>query len=191
MNSTHSTGQRETAELWPPLPYEAWSETLDTLHLWTQIVGKVRLVLSPPLNHWWQVPLYVTPRGLTTSSIPYQQSSFEVVFDFIGHDLLILTSEGTSKSFPLIPRSVAEFYREFIASLQSLGIRVAINTLPNEVKNPIACDQDHVHASYDPVYANRFWRILLQVDQNFKMFRSHFIGKCSRSTFSGGALIYV
>ncbi len=110
MNSTHTIGQQETADLWPPLPYEAWSETRETLHMWTQIVGKVRLELSPPLNHWWQVPFYVTSRGMTTSAIPYQHSSFEVAFDFIDHNLLILTSAGTNKTIPLIPRSVAEFY---------------------------------------------------------------------------------
>ena len=150
MNSTHTIGQQETVDLWPPLPYEAWSETRETLHMWTQIVGKVRMELSPPLNHWWQVPLYVTPRGLTTSAIPYQHSSFEVVFDFIDHNLLILTSAGTNKTIPLIPRSVAEFYREFMASLRALGIQVNINTLPSEVKNPIPCEEDTVHTSYDP-----------------------------------------
>ncbi|MEO8973525.1 MAG: DUF5996 family protein, partial [Ktedonobacteraceae bacterium] len=164
--------KQEPAELWPSLPYEAWSETRETLHMWTQIVGKVRLTLSPPLNHWWQVPLYVTPRGITTSAIPNEHSSFEVVFDFIDHNLLILTSAGTTKTMPLIPRSVADFYQEFMASLRALGIQVTINTLPSEVKNPIPCEQDHVHASYDPVYANCFWRILLQVDQNFQEFRS-------------------
>lgn len=187
MNSTHTIGQQDTANLWPPLPYEAWSETRETLHMWTQIVGKVRLALSPPLNHWWQVPFYVTSRGITTSTIPYRHSSFEVVFDFINHNLLILTSAGTIKTLPLIPRSVAEFYAEFMASLRALGIQVNINTLPSEVKNPIPCEQDHVHASYDPVYANRFWRILLQIDENFKEFRSHFSGKCSPVHFFWGS----
>ena len=187
MNNTPAIGQRETADLWPPLPYEAWSETRETLHLWTQVVGKVRLTLSPPLNHWWQVPFYITPRGMTTSAIPYQRGSFEVVFDFITHSLVILTSEGTIKTIPLIPRSVADFYQEFMASLRALGIEVAINTLPSEVKNPIPCEEDTVHASYDPVYANRFWRILLQVDQSFKEFRSHFIGKSSPVHFFWGS----
>ena len=187
MNNTPAIGQRETADLWPSLPYEAWSETRHTLHLWMQIVGKVRLTLSPPLNHWWQVPFYITPRGMTTSAIPYQRGSFEVVFDFITHSLVILTSEGTIKTIPLIPRSVADFYQEFMASLRALGIEVAINTLPSEVKNPIPCEEDTVHASYDPVYANRFWRILLQVDQSFKEFRSHFIGKSSPVHFFWGS----
>ncbi|HLJ34726.1 MAG TPA: DUF5996 family protein [Ktedonobacteraceae bacterium] len=187
MNNTDTVGEQETADLWPPLPYEAWSETRETLHLWMQVVGKVRMELSPPLNHWWQVPFYVTSRGMTTSAIPYQRSSFEVVFDFIDHNLLILTSAGTIKTIPLIPRSVADFYQEFMASLHALGIEVTINTLPSEVKNPIPCEEDTVHASYAPVYANRFWLILLQVDQNFKEFRSHFIGKCSPVHFFWGS----
>jgi hypothetical protein len=187
MNIENTMGQRETNELWPSLPYEAWSETRHTLHLWTQIVGKVRLALSPQLNHWWQVPLYITSRGMTTSPIPYRRASFEVVFDFIDHNLIILTSDGTIKSLPLLPRSVAEFYHEFMLSLQSLGIQVTINTRPNEVKNPIAFDQDQIHASYDPMYVNRFWHILLQVDQNFQVFRTHFTGKCSPVHFFWGS----
>ncbi|GAC1354539.1 MAG: DUF5996 family protein [Ktedonobacteraceae bacterium] len=183
----HTTSQGETAERWPALPFEAWSETCETLHLWTQIVGKVRLTLSSPLNHWWHSTLYVTSRGLTTSPIPYKHGSFEVMFDFIDHNLLILTSIGTSKVIPLMPRSVADFYQEFMAALHALGIQVTINTLPNEVKNPIAFEQDRVHASYDPVYANRFWRILVQVDQSFNAFRSHFVGKCSPVHFFWGS----
>src|SRR5579863_1230078 len=116
MNNTNTMGQQETADLWPSVPYEAWSETRHTLHMWTQIVGKVRLTLSPPLNHWWQVPFYITPRGMTTSAIPYQRGSFEVVFDFIAHMLIIQTSTGTIKTIPLIPRSVADFYAEFMAA---------------------------------------------------------------------------
>ena len=179
-----------TAERWPALPLEAWKETCDTLHMWTQIVGKVRLALSPPMNHWWHVPLYVTARGLTTSPIPVrgeQGRIFEVEFDFIDHNLLILTSDGATKAMPLIPRSVASFYQEFMASLRSLGIEVKINTLPSEVKNPVPCDQDEVHASYDPVYANRFWRILVQTDTVMKQYRSHFIGKCSPVQFFWGS----
>jgi len=119
---------------WPALPLEPWRDTYATLHMWTQIVGKVRMELSPPVNHWWHVTLYVTPRGLTTSSIPYQGSTFAVNFDFIDHTLFILTSDGTTKALPLIPRSVAAFYREFMACLQALGIEVTINTLPSEVQ---------------------------------------------------------
>jgi len=190
MESTRKTNQGESTELWPSLPYEAWKDTCETLHMWTQIVGKVRLELSPPMNHWWQVTFYVTARGLTTSPIPVpgeQGRIFEVQFDFIDHNLFILTSDGTSKAMPLIPRSVAGFYQEFMASLRSLGIEVTINTLPSEVKNPIPCDQDEVHASYDPVYANRFWRVLVQTDTVMKHYRSHFTGKCSPVQFFWGS----
>lgn len=187
MNNTDTMGQQETAERWPPLPYEEWSKTRDTLHMWMQIVGKVRMTLSPSINHWWHVPFYVTSRGMTTSAIPYQHSSFEVVFDFLTHTLVILTNTGTIKTIPLIPRSVADFYQEFMAALHELGIEVTINTLPCEVKNPIPCEEDSVHASYDPIYAHRFWRILLQIDQNFQEFRSHFIGKCSPVHFFWGS----
>ncbi len=187
---TNTTSKAETAERWPSLPFEAWKDTCETLHMWTQVVGKVRLALSPPMNHWWQVPLYVTARGLTTSPIPTrgeQGRIFEVQFDFIDHNLLILTSDGMTKAMPLIPRSVASFYQEFMVSLRSLGIDVTINTLPSEVKNPIPCDQDEVHASYDPVYANRFWRILVQTDMVMKHYRSHFTGKCSPIHFFWGS----
>jgi len=174
-------------ENWPALPYEAWKDTCETLHMWTQIVGKVRMELSPPVNHWWHVTLYVTPRGLTTSAIPYQGGAFAVNFDFIEHNLFVLTSDGTSKTLPLIPRSVAAFYQEFMVCLQALGIEVTINTLPSEIRNPIHCDEDEIHASYDPVYAHRFWRILAQVDQVFKQFRSPFLGKCSPVHFFWGS----
>lgn len=190
MESTSKTNQGASTEPWPSLPYEAWKDTCETLHMWTQIVGKVRLELSPPMNHWWQVTFYVTARGLTTSPIPVpgeQGRIFEVQFDFIDHNLIILTSDGTNRTLPLIPRTVAAFYQEFMASLHALGIEVTINTLPSEVKNPIRCDEDEVHASYDPVYAHRFWRILVQVDQVFKEFRSHFIGKCSPVHFFWGS----
>ncbi len=121
MDARQQTSERARAELWPPLPYEAWKETYETLHMWTQIVGKVRMELSPFLNHWWHVTLYVTPRGLTTSSIPYHGGTFDVTFDFIEHNLSIRTSEGTTKALPLIPRSVAAFYREFMDCLASPG----------------------------------------------------------------------
>jgi hypothetical protein len=187
MGAKHTTSAGETIERWPLLPYEAWKETLDTLHMWTQIVGKVRMELSPPVNHWWHVTFSVTARGLTTSPIPYQDSTFAVDFDFIDHNLFIHTSEGTSKAIPLIPRSVADFYREFMEALRSLNINVTINTLPSEVTNPIRCDEDFVHASYDPEYANRCWRILAQSDKVFKAFRSQFIGKSSPVHFFWGS----
>ena len=187
MESTSKTSRGETAELWPSLPFEAWKDTCETLHMWTQIVGKVRMELSPFVNHWWHVTLYVTPRGLTTSPIPYQGSTFAVDFDFIDHTLFIRTSEGTSQALPLIPCTVATFYREFMAYLHALGIDVTINTMPSEVQHPIRCDQDEVHSSYDPVSAHRFWRILVQVDTVFKEFRSPFLGKCSPVHFFWGS----
>jgi hypothetical protein len=176
-----------TPDAWPDLPLEAWRDTYATLHMWTQIVGKVRLALSPPINHWWHVTLYVTARGLTTSPIPYGTRTFVVNFDFIDHNLLIQTSDGTSKSLGLSPRSVAEFYHEFMAALHALHIDVTINTLPQEVPNPIHCDEDDVHASYDPEYAQRCWRILVQTDRVFKEFRARFIGKCSPVHFFWGS----
>src|SRR5438874_503481 len=166
------------AEFWPVLPpLEAWQDTRDTVHMWTQIVGKVRLALNPLINHWWEVPLYVSPRGLATSSIPYARGIFEVEFDFLGDRLLIQTSEGTGQSLPLRPRSVADFYKEFMAVLGSLGITVKIWTLPAEVPNPIAFDRDLQHASYDRDAVLRFWRALVTVDAVFQEFRSRFIGK--------------
>jgi len=179
MENTSNTQHGERAERWPALPYEAWKDTCQTLHLWTQIVGKVRMELSPFLNHWWHVTLYVTPRGLTTSSIPYHGGTFEVTFDFVEHNLSIRTSEGATKTLPLIPRSVAAFYRECMTCLHALGIEVTINPLPSEVSNPIRCDVDEVHASYDPVYAQRFWRILAQTDTILQRYRSPFLGKNS------------
>ena len=176
-----------TAEAWPSLPLEEWKDTYATLHLWTQIVGKVRLTLSPKVNHWWQVPLYVTPRGLTTTAIPYKARSFEIDFDFLDHQLIIKTSDGVTKTIPLVPRSVADFYRELMATLRSLQIEVEIHTKPDEVPNPIPFEEDHEHASYDPEYANRFWRILVQADRVFKEFRSRFIGKCSPVHFFWGS----
>ena len=186
MVSTSKTYQGERVESWPALPLEAWRGTCETLHMWTQIVGKVRMELSPFVNHWWHVTLYVTARGLTTSSIPYQGRTFAVNFDFIDHNLSILTSDGASKTLPLIPRSVAAFYREFMACLHALGIEVKINTLPNEVRNPIHFDEDEVHASYDPIYAQHFWRILAQTDTVLQRYRSPFLGKSSPVHFFWG-----
>ncbi len=178
---------RESTERWPALPLEEWKDTCETLHMWMQIVGKVRLVLSPFENHWWHVPLYVKARGLTTSPIPYRGRTFEVDFDFINHNLFIQTNDGSLKTMPLISRSVADFYQEFMTSLQSLDIEVTINTLPSEVTNPIHCDQDFVHATYDPEYANRFWRILVQTETVMKRYRSQFLGKCSPVHFFWGS----
>jgi hypothetical protein len=172
---------------WPELPLEAWQDTYQTLHMWSQIVGKVRLALSPKVNHWWEVPLYVNAVGLTTSAIPYAGGIFEIQFDLINHTLLIQTSHGMSKTLALAPRSVASFYREFMSALESLGIRVKIWKMPVEIPNPIAFDQDTQHASYDAEYANRFWRILVCCDAIFKDFRSAFVGKASPIHFFWGS----
>jgi hypothetical protein len=174
-------------EVWPGLPYNEWKETYDTLHMWTQIAGKIRLTLSPMVNHWWQVTLYVTPRGLTTSSIPYDTRTFEILFDFIDHNLAVHTSDGSTKYVSLYSRSVADFYRELMSVLRSLGIDVKINPMPQEVPNPIPCDDDTIHASYDKEYANRFWRILVETDSVFKEFRGGFTGKCSPVHFFWGS----
>lgn len=174
------------SDAWPELPLTAWQDTYATLHMWTQIVGKVRLALSPRLNHWWEVPFYIDSTGLTTSAIPYAHGIFEVRFDFIQHKLVIQTSHA-EKTLALAPRSVADFYREFMAALAALGIEVKIWHMPVEVPNPIPFDQDTQHASYDPDYANRFWRILVSVDAIFKEFRARFIGKSSPSHFFWGS----
>ncbi|MGA8142514.1 MAG: DUF5996 family protein [Candidatus Acidiferrales bacterium] len=176
-----------TNTAWPALPYAEWKDTCQTLHMWTQIVGKVRLALSAPMNHWWEVPLYVSARGLTTSPIPYGAGIFEVEFDFIEHVLRIETSAGETEVLDLAPRTVADFYREFMASLKSLGIQVKIWPMPVEIPNPIRFDEDTVHASYDPKYAERFWRILVTLDPIFKEFRGRFIGKDSPVHFFWGS----
>jgi hypothetical protein len=155
--------------------------------MWTQIVGKVRLALSPLINHWWEVAFYVNARGLTTSAIPYGDDIFEVQFDFIDHQLTIQTSRGSTKSIPLKAQTVADFYSDFMSALHSLGIEVKIWTVPVEVPNPIRFETDTQHASYDPEYAHRFWRILTLCDTIFKEFRSHFIGKDSPVHFFWGS----
>jgi hypothetical protein len=174
-------------DLWPELPLGAWQDTYATLHMWTQIVGKVRLALSPRVNHWWEVPLYVNSRGLTTSAIPYRDGVFDVQFDFIEHQLIIQTSWGSEKTLALRPQSVADFYAEFIAALQSLGIAVKIWTLPCEVPDPVRFERDTQHASYDPEYARRFWEILVRCDNVFQEFRAGFLGKNSPVHFFWGS----
>ena len=181
------TPDEANQNLWPALPLDDWKDTYATLHMWTQIVGKVRLALSPAENHWWQVPFYVNSCGLTTSAIPYGTGIFDVQFDFIDHKLIIHTSQGSERAIALKPKSVADFYREFMGSLHSLGINVKIWRMPVEIPNPIPFDQDGQHASYDPEYANRFWRILLICDSIFKEFRCSFVGKCSPVHFFWGS----
>jgi Family of unknown function (DUF5996) len=172
---------------WPELPLNAWQDTFITLQMWTQIVGKVRLALSPRVNHWWEVALYVNARGLTTSAIPYGSGIFEVQFDFIEHKLNIQTSWNSSKSIALKPQTVADFYADFISALKALGIEVKIWTTPVEVTNPIAFEKDTQHAAYDPEYAHRFWQVLILCDTVFKEFRSRFIGKDSPVHFFWGS----
>jgi Family of unknown function (DUF5996) len=174
-------------QIWPSLPLSEWRDTRDTLHMWMQVVGKVKFALSPFLNEWWEVALAVTSRGLTTSTIPWAGGVFEVNFDFIDHNLWIVTSEGHTKALPLIPRSVADFYAEVMGVLGSLGIDVSINSKPVEVENGIPFEQDHVHASYDPEYVNRFWRILVQTEKVLERYRSPFVGKSSPIQFWWGS----
>src|ERR1700731_2197685 len=187
MDMCATTGITHQPELWPALPLAEWADTYATLHMWTQVVGKVRLALSPRVNHWWEVPLYVSARGLTTSPIPYEKGIFEVHFDFIDHKLDIVTTGGEIRTLLLVPRTVADFYVEFMEMIHSLGIKVRIWTMPVEVSNPIRFDRDRTHASYDPEYAHRFWRILVTVDSVFKEFRSGFIGKVSPVHFFWGS----
>ena len=171
---------------WPALPLEEWEATYRTLHMWTQIVGKIRLALTPLQNHFWNVALYVTARGLTTSPIPYRGSMFEIQFDFVNHRLELRTAEG-DHAMVLAPKSVACFYREIFALLRGAGIEVQINPKPQEVPNPIPLDQDEAHASYDPEYANRLWRILRSTDIVLQEFRARFIGKSSPVHFFWGS----
>jgi Family of unknown function (DUF5996) len=172
---------------WPPLPFAEWQDTAVTLHMWTQIVGKIRLTLSPWTNHSWHVTLYVTSRGLTTSPIPHGARTFEVNFDVIDHQLRIETSDGERRTIELKPRSVADFYRSVMKSLDELHLSVTINKVPNEIENPIPFDEDEEHRAYDREYANRFWRVLVQSDRVFKEFRSRFCGKCSPVHFFWGS----
>jgi hypothetical protein len=175
------------SQLWPALPLKKWSDTCATLHMWTQIVGKIRLAMSPRLNHWWEVPLYLSARGLTTSPIPYSAGILEIEFDLIDHELVIETSSGDVKSLRLAPRSVADFYGSLMETLGSIGIHPKIWTMPCEVPNPIRFEQDEVHASYDPEYANRFFRVLASADTVFKEFRAGFVGKASPVHFFWGS----
>ena len=175
------------SEIWPSLPLEEWKETYATLHMWTQVVGKIRLAQSAHINHWWQVPLYVTARGLTTSIMPHGSRSFEVDFDFIEHQLVIKCDDGAARTVALAPRSVADFYQEVMRTLKELGLEVKIWTTPVEVENPIPFEKDTQHASYDAESANRFWRVLLQSDKVLKEFRSRFTGKVSPVHFFWGS----
>jgi hypothetical protein len=184
-----STGDRlnQLPNLWPELQFENWADTCATLHMWTQIVGKARLALSPLVNHWWNVPLYVSARGLTTSPIPYSGRVFEIIFDFIDHKLVLETTDGLIKSLRLAPMSVAQFYQEFMGMLRSADINIRIWKMPVEIPDPIPFDQDQLHASYDSEYAHRFWQVLVSSGEVLNQFRSRFIGKSSPVHFFWGS----
>ncbi len=173
--------------VWPELPLAEWQDTYATLHMWTQVIGKIRLAQTPLVNHWWNVPLYVTARGLTTSAMPYGERSFEIDFDFIDQQLLIKCDDGETRTIALVPRTVADFYHEVMSTLGELGIEIKIWTTPVEIENPIPFEKDDVHASYDAEYANRFWRILVQSCKVLEEFRARFIGKVSPVHFFWGS----
>ena len=183
---TLSVGPRE--ELWPSLPLEAWSDTCATLHMWSQIVGKIRMVLSPWVNHSWHTTLYVTSRGLTTSPIPYGTRTFQMDFDFPDDQLAIRASDGRTGAVTLEPQSVAAFYRRLMGEMERLDLHVDIHKKPNEVPDPIRFDRDETHRSYDREYANRFCRLLVQTDRVFKEFRGRFIGQGSPVHLFWGAM---
>jgi Family of unknown function (DUF5996) len=174
-------------EAWPSLPFEDWKDTCATLHMWTQIVGKIRLAQAPMANHWWQVALYVTSRGLTTSAMPHGTRFFTIDFDFIDHRLRIEASDGTRDSFALVPCTVADFHQELRGRLRPLGLDVGIWTTPVEIPDPIPFEQDRTHKSYDRDYAHRFWCVLAQSQRVFERFRSRFIGKVSPVNFYWGS----
>src|SRR3984893_7919976 len=180
-------GMDDAVTVWPDLPYASWRETAATLQLWTQIVGKVRLTLTPWLNHGWQVPLYVTACGLGTSPIPAGSEILEIEFDFISHRLVARTSRGEVRELPLEPQTVADFYHRVIDLLDDIGVAIVIHEMPNEVPNPIRFSQDHTHAAYDPAAAHNFWRTLVLADRVFKIFRTVFLGKASPVHFFWGS----
>ena len=179
--------ERAKGSAWPALPLEAWRDTYATLHMWTQIVGKTRLALAPMENHWWQVPLYVTPRGLSTSAMPSGSRTLGVEFDFIDHVLSFAASDGGTALLPMVPRSVADFYAAYVESLRSLGFAAAIRPVPVEVETAIPFAEDRQHASYDADAAHRCWQILVQADRVLKRFRGRFLGKASPVHFFWGS----
>ena len=175
------------ADPWPDLPVAAWKDTYATLHLWTQVVGKVRLARTPAVNHWWHIPLYVTARGLTTSPVPDGGRTFQIDFDFHDHALRIETSDGGRRQLPLAPRPVADFYQDVIAALDALGVKVHIWTMPVEIADPVPFEKDRTHAAYDRQAAHTCWRLLVQADRLLKAFRGRFAGKCSPVHFFWGS----
>jgi uncharacterized protein DUF5996 len=177
--------QATAVETWPALSSQ-WRDTYDTLHMWTQIVGKTRLALAPMENHWWQVVLYITPRGLSTSAIPHGERTFAVEFDFIDHHLYVRTSDGATRAIPLVPQSVADFYASYMAALRALDIEARIYPKPVEVQTAIPFAEDRQHASYEAEAANHCWRVLMQADRVLKRFRGRFLGKSSPVHFFWG-----
>jgi hypothetical protein len=175
-------------EVWPALPYEEWKDTYATLHMWTQVVGKVAVAQSPPINHSWGVAFHITSRGFSTYPLPYGARSFTMEFDFVRHCLMILAADGDTRSLPLVPMSVSEFYREVLKTLESMSLPVKIWPMPVEIPAPIRFDQDVQHHAYVPEQANRFWRILVQVERVFSASRCTFVGKCSPVNFFWGSL---
>jgi hypothetical protein len=175
------------SDLWPELPYAAWQDTYATLHMWSQIVGKIALAQAPPINQSWGVSLHLTARGLTTSNLPHGSRTFSIEFDFVDHRLVIRTTDGNERALPLNARSVAQFYGEVMDAMRSLALPVTIRSMPVEIPAPIRFEDDTVHHSYDPEFANRFWRILVQVERVFTDCRCKFIGKCSPVQFFWGS----
>lgn len=175
------------SETWPALPFDEWADTCETLHLWTQIVGKIRLRQTPWINHSWHVTLYPTARGLTTSPVPHGDRLFQIDLDFIDHRLHLAVNDGRSRTVPLRPRTVADFFEQLMAELASVGLAVTIHGKPNELQEAIPFAEDRIHGSYDPEYANRFWRILLQTSRVMQRFRARFTGKCSPVHFFWGS----
>jgi hypothetical protein len=177
-----------TQDTWPPLPVAEWQATRDTLQLWTQVVGKVRLASTPLMSHWWNVPLYVTARGLTTSLVPRGGRAFQIDFDFLAHRLDVVVSDGSTASMALRPRTVADFHAELMDHLDRLGLATPVWTMPVEIPDAIPFEQDTQHAAYDGEQVQRFWRALLQMDRVFEVFRSRFLGKVSPVHLFWGAL---
>ena len=174
-------------QLWPALPYAAWKDTYATLHMWTQVAGKIALAQAPPINHSWAIAMQVTARGLSTRALPHLRRTYTIEFDFIDHTLTIRASDGATRTMTLAPRTVADFYRDVGGLLDEMALHVKIWPMPVEIESPIRFDKDTVHRSYDPDYANRFWRILVQTERVFNDSRCPFVGKCSPVHFFWGS----
>ena len=174
-------------QAWPSLPLDAWSDTRDTLHMWMQIVGKISLALTPKVNHFWNIAMHLTARGLATPPLACGDRTFTMTFDFVSHELVIQVSDGTRKALPLRAQTVADFYGAAMETLRGLGIDVRIWTMPVEVPEPIRFDQDTTHRSYDADAAHRFWEVLLAITPVLERFRAEFVGKCSPVHFFWGS----